>query len=181
MIRIAFVNLIDMVQISARILRQSRRFRKCFDDGRACGFPEHPDAFHDGSRYSRRRAEYLPGLEGIALPHIVAGTLHRADDLVRQCGPPHLPECSGQATGFRRVPAVQQQPQQVGDIAEMGQHHLRLDRIAGEEGFRHPDQRTPLARRAAIRPLPRGPLAAGIAGYFQVVDRGAKEKLDCIV
>jgi hypothetical protein len=54
-----------------------------------------------------QRAECLPDLEGIALPHIVASALHRANDLTRQIGMAGLPERSRQITRSRGGAAIQ--------------------------------------------------------------------------
>src|SRR5256886_6172667 len=81
----------------------------------------------------------VTGVQTYALPisYIVSGALHGTENLVREVAAPGLAEGFGKITGFRGMPAVQEQPKHVRDVTKARHHHLRLDGIQLKEGFRH--------------------------------------------
>jgi len=114
----------------------------------------------------QRTAREFCGAEGIALPHIVGGALHRANAFIRHSGSTDLSKGSSEITGLRGVAADQQQPQQVRCVGELREQDLCLDRIprkndsatltnavAGDKS-----RKPSLAARSA---------AAGISGTFR--------------
>jgi hypothetical protein len=147
-IRVALVDFVDEMQIRTLVFRQPRRFRKILDDAAAPGFPQHSDAADNRSNGRTRRREDLTSLEWIAFAHVVAGAGHGGDDFIRQRRAPGFSERPGEIARLGRVPAVQQQPEQVGRVSQARENHLRFDRVASEAGFAHPHQRSHRGEKA---------------------------------
>src|SRR5205085_6651890 len=125
---ISAIDFVDAAKIGFPVCRKPRRLRERREDLTTHRFPKHFDAAHDRSG-SLRLAEDLSRFKWTALPHIVSGALHRAEDLVSEFRSPGLAEGFGQITGFRGMTTVQEEPKQVGGVSEARHHHLRLEGI----------------------------------------------------
>jgi len=116
--------------------------------------PEHLHAPHGWGSSPAQRAQYLPGLEGVALPHVVISALHRANDLACQIGPACPAGMLPPNNPLSRVPHLARASSPT--LRQARQYHLRLHRISAEKGF-HYLTSAAAARKAASRPSPRDP------------------------